>query len=139
MSRTFFTDRDLGKQFPDILRGAKLTVERHADHFAPDATDEEWLERVGRERWTAITHDARIRYKPNELSALVRHKVGLLVVVGHAPYQELARNFVATIGPIDRFIRKHEPPFIAKVYRPSQAIPSTQRPRPGKVELWYPR
>jgi hypothetical protein len=26
----FFTDRDLGKQFPGILRSAGLTVERHA-------------------------------------------------------------------------------------------------------------
>jgi hypothetical protein len=139
VSRTFFTDRDLGKQFPDILRAAGLTVERHADHFSPDATDEEWLEKVGRERWTAITHDTRIRYKPNELSALVRHRVGLLVVVGHAPYQELARNFVATARSVEAFLRKREPPFIAKVYRPSQPAVSVRRRASGRVELWYPR
>lgn len=36
MSRVFFTDRDLGKRFPDILREAGLTVQRHVDHFPHD-------------------------------------------------------------------------------------------------------
>jgi hypothetical protein len=31
-SLVFFTDRDLGKRFPEILSDAGLTVERHADH-----------------------------------------------------------------------------------------------------------
>lgn len=48
MTWTFFTDRDLGKQFPQILRDAGLTVERHMDHFAHDAPDAEWLEIVGK-------------------------------------------------------------------------------------------
>ena len=93
MSHVFFTDRDLGKQFPEILREAGLSVERHSDHFAPDRPDEEWLEAVGREGWIAITHDARIRYKPNERAAVVRHRVALLVVVGKTPFPDLARSF----------------------------------------------
>lgn len=32
-AQVFFTDRDLGKKFPTILREGGLTVERHADHF----------------------------------------------------------------------------------------------------------
>jgi hypothetical protein len=43
VSRVFFTDRDLGKQFPARLREAGLAVERHADHFAADAPDSAWL------------------------------------------------------------------------------------------------
>jgi uncharacterized protein (DUF433 family) len=35
LSLVYFTDRDLGKRFPEILRSSGLTVERHADHFAP--------------------------------------------------------------------------------------------------------
>lgn len=96
MSLVFFTDRDLGKKFPQILREAGLTVERHADHFVADTPDEQWLEAIGRHRWIAITHDGRIRYKPNELSAVMRHRVPLLVVIGHAPYPELAQAFVTT-------------------------------------------
>jgi hypothetical protein len=35
----FFTDRDLGKKFPEILRAAGPKVERHADHFRQDTLD----------------------------------------------------------------------------------------------------
>jgi hypothetical protein len=34
VSRTYFTDRDLGKQFPAILRAAGLAVERHAGEIS---------------------------------------------------------------------------------------------------------
>lgn len=64
MSRVFFTDRDLGKQFPARLREAGLQVERHADHFQPATPDEVWLPEVGRRGWVVLTHDERIRYKP---------------------------------------------------------------------------
>ena len=137
MSRVFFTDRDLGRKFPEILREADLTVERHAEHFAADCPDEEWLQAVGERGWVAITHDRRIRYKPNELAAVSRYRVPLLVVVGRAPYPELAGAFVSTLPQIDTFLDSHQPPFIAKVYRPSPS--ERQRNRPGRVELWYPR
>lgn len=54
----FFTDRDLGKKFPEILRAGGLTVERHADHFQHDTPDEVWLREIGRKGWIAVTHDA---------------------------------------------------------------------------------
>lgn len=137
MSHVFFTDRDLGKRFPEILGAAGLRVERHGDHFGPAATDEEWLETVGRNGWIAITHDARIRYKPNELAAVVRHRVALLVVVGKAPFPDLARSFVVTLPRIETFLAKHAAPFIAKVYRVQGATDSP--PSPGRIELWYPK
>lgn len=65
-----------------------------------------------------FTHDRRIRYKPNELAALIEHRVGLLVVIGTAPFAQLARSFVATRHRIEAFLQEHDPPFIAKVYRP---------------------
>ncbi len=60
----------MGKQFPNLLLQAGLTIEKHADHFADIAKDEEWLTEVGRHGWYAITHDQRIRYKPNEKAAV---------------------------------------------------------------------
>ena len=139
MTVTWFTDRDLGKQFAEILRSAGLAVERHADHFAPDTADEVWLEAVGRRGWVALTHDRRIRYKPNELDAVIRNRVALLVIVGAAPFADLARAFVATRHRIEQFLGQHTPPFIAKVYRPSPADTGLVDPAQGRVELWYPR
>jgi len=113
-------------------------VERHRDHFAPDTPDIDWLEAVSRQGWIAVTHDGRTRYKPNELAAVRRFRVPLLVVVGAAPHRDLADAFVATLPRIERFLAKHQPPFIAKVYRPSPAE-TARRIRPaGRIELWFP-
>jgi hypothetical protein len=43
----FFTDRNLGNRFPQILRDGGLLVERHQDHFAHDCPDETWLHSIG--------------------------------------------------------------------------------------------
>jgi hypothetical protein len=139
LTRVYFTDRDLGRRFPEILRTGGLAVERHADHFAPDTPDEEWLEEVGKRDWIALTHDRRIRYKPNERDAVLRHGVALLVIVGAAPYPDLAHAFLATLPRIERFFARHVPPFIAKVYRPSPAETAKNRAAPGRIELWHPR
>ena len=139
MSLVFFTDRDLGKRFPDILVSAGLTVERHQDLFPHDCPDEQWLQYVGENSRVAITHDGRIRYKPNELAAVQRHRVGLLVVVGKAPFPLLALHFVDTMPMISTFLAQHEAPFIAKVYRPSRSDVAKDPNAPGSVSLWYPR
>lgn len=138
MSFVYFTDRDLGNRFPDTLSAAGLKVERHRDHFSPAAPDEEWLAKVGARGWIALTHDRRIRYKPNERDAVMRHRVALLVIVGHAPHVDLAGSFVATLPRIERFLARHTPPFIAKVYRPppARAQPGDSQ---GRIELWHPR
>jgi hypothetical protein len=138
LSLVFFTDRDLGKQFPAILEAAGLSVERHDAHFAPTASDEEWLQLVGARRWIAVSHDKRIRHKPNELAAVITHRVALLVVVGHVPFPELAHSFVATRARIERFVSRRTSPYIAKVYRASAAELAKNPVTPGRVELWYP-
>jgi hypothetical protein len=97
------------------------------------------LAEIGRRGWIALTHDSRIRYKPNERDAVIRHRVGLLVIVGKAPFPDLARAFVATLPSVERFLALHKPPFIAKVYRPSPADIRQSSTAPGRIELWYPR
>jgi hypothetical protein len=54
LNDVFFTDRDLGKRFPEILSAAGLLVEPHSDHFQPSTPDEEWLETVGRRGWIEL-------------------------------------------------------------------------------------
>jgi hypothetical protein len=138
LSPVFFTDRDLGLKFPQALADAHLSVERHAAHFADNAPDEEWLGVVGARGWVAITHDKKIRYKPNERDAVMRNGVALLVVVGGAPLPELARSFVATMPRMARFLAKNQPPFIAKVYRALPAELARNPAAPGRIEMWYP-
>lgn len=138
MSRVYFTDRDLGKRFPEILAAAGLTVERHHELFPPAAADELWLEHCGRNGRIAITHNQRIRYTPNELTAVVQHRVALLVVVGKVPLAELARNFTNTRTRIEEFLAERAPPYIAKVYRPTPVELARDPTSPGSIAPWYP-
>lgn len=139
MSRVYFTDRDLGKQFPALLADAGLRVERHVDLFTPEGSDEQWLEHCGTNGRVAISHNARIRYVPNELEAVKRFKVALIIVVGQVPTADLARNFVHSVHRIEAFLAAHTPPFIAKVYRPTHAELMKTEAAAGRIELWYPR
>lgn len=139
MNIVFFTDRDLGSRFPEILAAAGLTVQRHQDHFAHDCDDEVWLRSIGEWGWVVLTRDGRIRYKPNELRAVMRHSVAILVIVGKAPHPDLAYSFVATLPPIRRFLARNRPPYIGKVYRPSPSDVTRDPNAPGCVELWYPK
>jgi hypothetical protein len=129
----FFTDRDLGKNFPNILKEAGIPVEKHSDHFADNAKDEEWLTVIGKRGWYAVTHDRKIRYKPNEKAAVRKFGVGLFVVVGKASFPELANNFVITHPRIIRFVRKHPRPFIAKIYR---ANIKGKKIKAGYIKMW---
>jgi hypothetical protein len=134
----FFTDRDLGKQFPGILRNAGLNVERHCDHFQPDTSDDTWLAVVGQRGWVALSHDKRIRYKPNERAAVLTHRVRLLIIVGTVPFPLLAESFVATRHRIEAFLDQHQTPLIAKVYRASPKAIRKNPHAPGRVQYWYP-
>ena len=60
----YFTDRDLGKRFPEKLRAGGVRVERHDDHFGQLTPDPEWIGEIGRRGWVAVTRDSRIRYSP---------------------------------------------------------------------------
>ena len=137
MSRVYFTDRDLGKQFPRILAEAGIVVERHGDLFQPEGSDEEWLEHCGTKGRIAVSHNSRIRYVPNELEAVKRFKVPLLILVGQATTAELAHNFVRTLPRIEAFLEGRSPPFIGKVYRATPAELAKSAAAPGRVELWF--
>ena len=138
MSVVYFTDRDLGLKFPATFREAGLDVELHRDHFSPTAPDDEWLATVSARGWVAVTHDARIRYKPNELAAIVRHGARVLVIVGKAPLPALAQSFVRTRQRIEDFLAKYEPPVVGKVYRASPKELAKDPDGIGRVDLWYP-
>ena len=139
MSRRYFTDRDLGKQFPALLAEAGLSVERHIDRFSAEGSDEQWLEHSGSNGLIAISHNSRIRYVPNELAAVLRFKVALIIDVGQVQSAELARNFVRSIPRIEAFLTSHAPPFIAKVYRPTPAESTASAGAPGRIERWFPK
>jgi PIN like domain len=134
----WFADRDLGKQFPRILVEAGLKVERHADLFVATGSDVEWLRYCGEHGRVALTHNSRIRYVPNELEAVRRFNVRLVVVVGKVPTAALAHNFVRTRHLVESLLVQRVPPLILKVYMASPGV-RTVASAPGRVDVWYPK
>ena len=113
----FFTDRDLDRQFPALLRAAGVLLERHDDHFGPDTSDEEWIGEIGRRGWIAISRDARIRYSPLALSVLMECGAQLFVVVGKLTTAEAAEAFLKWREKIAAAVASERGPFIAKIRR----------------------
>jgi hypothetical protein len=80
-SLVFFLDRSLGRY--DVAAGLRqhgVTGHIHDDHFAPGATDEEWLSAVGPRGWIVLTKDTRIRYRAVERMALMQAGVRAFVL-----------------------------------------------------------
>ncbi|HEU0300685.1 MAG TPA: hypothetical protein VFR37_14545 [Longimicrobium sp.] len=108
------------------------------DHFASDAPDAEWLPAVASRGWIILSADQNILRTPLERDAVMNSGAALFILIGvDAPAAELAANFINTLPRITAFLDEHQPPFIAKVYRPN---PRTDigRGRPGTVELKLP-
>jgi hypothetical protein len=115
----FFLDRSVGKRkVAGPLREAGFSVELHDDHFRKDAPDEEWLTKVGKQRWYVITRDERIRYRYLEAQAVRAARVGMFVVVSkNLTGPQTADAILKARNRIRRFIARHRRPFIVKLYR----------------------
>ena len=113
----FFLDRSLGKTLiATALRQAGALVHIHEDHFPQNAKDEDWLAQVGNNGWVVLTKDRRIRYRELELTALLNAGVGAFILTaGNLKGEEMARIFVKALPAMNKFLTKHDRPFIANL------------------------
>ena len=121
---TFFLDRNLGsKRVAKALRQAGAKVEVHADHFAPDGSDEEWLTACGEREWIAITLDYRIRYRTSERDALRQSKARAFLVAraGDLNGESLSRLLLAKLPKFVALASQTPAPFAYRL-TPSGAI-----------------
>ncbi len=123
---TFFIDRCLGsKRLATALRQAGITVEVHADHFAPDAADVDWLPQVGELGWVVLTKDANIARRTIEKMAVARAGIRLFTLTSqNLASADMIKILIQAIAPMQTFIRKYPAPFIAKIHRDS------------RIEMW---
>jgi predicted nuclease of predicted toxin-antitoxin system len=100
----------------DALRQAGAAVQVHDDHFPQDARDVVWLQEVGRRGWIVLTKDARIRYRLHERTALLHAGVRTFVLVRqNLSGSAMAAAFVNALPAMQRFVERHQAPFIARV------------------------
>jgi hypothetical protein len=102
---TLLLDRSLGRrQVPELFRAAGLRLHTLAEVYGIPAdeavADVEWLARAGREGWTVLMKDERIRYRPAERAALVDHGVmAFRLTSGNLRAADMAGLF---LGVVDR-------------------------------------
>ena len=74
--RVFFDSSLLGAGHALATDWPQIVFPGHPDWpLKQDVADEVWLEYVGERGWVAVFHDKRIRYRPAEWDALIRHRV----------------------------------------------------------------
>jgi PIN like domain len=94
-------------------------VEIHDDWFPDSQTrDTEWLRLCAERRWVAITKDDRIRYHELEKQALIAGGVAVFTLTtANISGTMMAKILVEARPRMDRFVRKHTPPYLAYVTR----------------------
>ena len=127
-----FVDRALDSpRFTEPLRTTQvrighltgfMEVHAHNDLFAPDTRDETWINHCGQNGWIVFTKDRAIRYRQMERQAVQTYNARLfnLATRKNMTAEENAQAFLKAIPRIAQFVRRHRPPFIAKVSRYGQ-------------------
>lgn len=123
---TFFIDRCLGNRIiVETLKNTGITVEIHDDHFPQNAQDVDWLPEVGKRGWVILTKDAAISKNSLERMAVTHARIKLFTLASQSlSGQDMADIFLKAIVKMQEFVRKHDAPFIAKIYKDS------------RVEMW---
>jgi len=124
---------------------AGVRFEKHSDYFAEGTDDLVWLTKAGEQGWIVLSHNKKIRRNSAQVERLMQHSLRAFMLIGdtrpNPPGQrsvftmELARNFVRTLPAVLRFLRRHEGPWIAKLYRPTQTGEGKE-PVAGSIEMW---
>jgi PIN like domain len=80
----FFVDRSIGAHLvPKVIRDAGIDVIVHDEYFTdPETEDSIWLTVAGQKRWVVLTHDEKIRYRPQEKQALLSANTLVIVITG---------------------------------------------------------
>ncbi|MCG3134125.1 MAG: hypothetical protein HMLKMBBP_01412 [Planctomycetes bacterium] len=126
---TFCIDEALGgRVVSDALGRAGFHVERLIDHHPPGTEDAVWLADIGRRGWIVLTKVTRMRFRPTEQLAIVRHGVRAFALTGgNMRAAEMAAVFLVAMPAMRRLLAKTPHPFVAALTRS------------GTVALVYPK
>lgn len=93
------------------LEAANIPFVAHHQRFAQDAPDEDWLRAAHSHGWLIVTRDQRIRYRANELRAVVDAKLHMFVFSqGGLSATKTASILCATYPRMCALAEQHRPP-----------------------------
>jgi PIN like domain len=120
----FFTDENLGRHVvPEALRVAGEEVIAFHERFASGTKDQVWLTEIGRNGWILLTKDSRIRFRRNEMEALISSKTRSFVLVSsNLPGSEIGEIFVKALSGVKRLCQRQPAPFIAHIHKDGTVV-----------------
>jgi hypothetical protein len=108
-------------------------TEIHADHFAIDAEDTDWIPEIGRRGWILVTKDSGIMRKEHEKQALLNAKVRALIFMDALLARDVMIELIQSLMPaMLRHIDRYEAPFVFGIELPDRLVelsPLTLRQR----------
>lgn len=118
----FFTDRDLGKTFPGILRQNGLVVVTYFEAYPDDdrVPDVTWIRTMGRKRLVLLTKDDAVRRDEEAIGAIMDTRAVLVIVRHPGTASEAAEKFLEVRRHVARLTakaRKRQEGVIAAVRR----------------------
>ncbi len=114
----FIFDENLPRDFAIGLTHFGQDVKHVLDFFPQGKTDTEILEFVGDNGYYLVTKDNRIRYHPNEFTALRNHNVGAFFLVGKQMKSwEIVKQLVLCWDDVLEISKTQHKPFIYKIKR----------------------
>jgi len=105
-----------------------------SDHFPDNADDGVWIAYTAVHGWIAITHDKKMRRQHRHMIA--RTSARIIIIAGNRTLQSQAQNFRTSFPQIERFVRKHSGPYMAKLTQPSPRDRDLKLNPHGRVEMW---
>lgn len=111
----FFVDRSLGRRaVPDALRASGWHLITLAEHYGMPAdeqvADTDWIQEAANQGWPILMKDKRIRHRPAEIDAVVRHKARCFVITrGDLSSAEMVSRFITNKDAIFAAITESGP------------------------------
>jgi len=122
----FIVDECLGSRVATELASQwpNHTVDSVVNRFGRGTSDEVWLKAAGEQGLVVLTKDAYMFRRPNEIGAIVTHKVFFFALgSGNMSSAEMVRVFVAAEAEMLRLLGSEERPFAATISRSGTVTP----------------
>ena len=112
-----------------------MQVEPHNVHFPNTVPDDHvWLGLCGNKGWVGLSRDKEMGWKDIVVRTIMNQRVKAFVCIGKHPHARIAENLVNSMHRMDRLVRKHRDPFIARLYMANED--ERRRRKAGNVRMW---
>jgi hypothetical protein len=112
-----FIDCSVPRSVAEAVREIRGDVRWLGDLFPLDTPDTRWLREAGENGWLVITHDRKVRTRPGEREAIMRHGVGCFILTYKQDLkkQEILDLILRTLDEMERRFEETPRPFIYTV------------------------